>query len=497
MNKGGAARHNSRITHRTQRGISRWIWALGLCIGAVLLGTQANLKTAAEDQAQPRNHVLVLRIDGAIGPATASYISSGMNTAREQGAHAIVLSMDTPGGLDTAMREIIREILSAPAPVITYVNPSGARAASAGTYILYASHIAAMAPGTNLGAATPVSIGGGGGLPFPGGGDQDKSSDDQDAEETAEKSDGKSSPDAMTAKAVNDAVAYIRSLAELRDRNADWAETAVREAASLSASAALEQNVIDVVAPTLPRLLSELNGRTVMLDDMAVTFQTADPDITHFDADWRTRLLSVITNPNVALILMMIGIYGLIFEFMNPGAIYPGTIGAICLITALYALGTLPVNYAGMALILLGLALMVAEAFAPSFGILGIGGVIAFVLGATILIDTDMPGFEISWAIIATVVGASLLFTLLLIPMVISAHRRRIVSGREEMIGATAKVQDWSGTNGHVFIHGERWRATGEAGLKPDQTVRILALQNLTLTVASQDPSHKQENADV
>jgi membrane-bound serine protease (ClpP class) len=363
-------------------------------------------------------------------------------------------------------------------PVVTFVHPSGARAASAGTYILYASHVAAMTPGTNLGAATPVAVGGG--FPTPGQDDKkdEKKEDGEDAE--AEKAKPKSPSEA---KAVNDAVAYIRSLAEMRDRNADWAERAVREAESLSSSAALRENVIDVVATNTDDLLKQIHGRTVRVGQADVVLDTEGVTTQELEPDWRTRVLSVITNPNVALILMMIGIYGLIFEFMNPGALVPGTIGGICLLIGLYALALLPVNYAGIALMVLGIGLMIAEAFSPSFGILGIGGVVAFVLGATILVDTEAPGFQLSWAVIAGMAVASLAFTLLAGKLAVSSFRRRIVSGAEELIGASGEVQQWAGGKGFVFAHGERWQAVSDAPLHEGERVRVTGRDGLTLTV--------------
>jgi membrane-bound serine protease (ClpP class) len=418
--------------------------------------------------------VPLLQIDGAIGPATSDYLKRSLDHAVEQGAPFVVIRMDTPGGLDTSMREMIQAILASPVPVVTYVAPSGARAASAGTFILYASHVAAMAPGTNLGAATPVQIGTGGGAP---GGD-----DESGNEATPE------GGNAMERKAVNDAIAYIRSLAELRGRNPDWAEDAVRTGDSLSATAAYQRRVIDIVARDRSELLRALDGRTVTAAGRQVTIETGNVGLVEIKPNWRTRFLSAITNPNVALILMLIGIYGLIFEFMNPGALYPGAIGAVCLLIGLYALAALPVNFAGIALILLGLAMITGEAFSPSFGVLGIAGTVALAIGATILIDTDVPQFQIDWPAAAGMAVASLAIVLVAARFALRSRRARIVSGREEMSGAIGEVLDWKGGRGHVFVHGERWRARGvdepRTGLKAGQAVKVRDLNGLILTVS-------------
>lgn len=418
---------------------------------------------------QQGRSALVLHVDGTIGPATSDYITNGIKKAVDEKAHLVIIQMDTPGGLDSSMREIIKEILGSPIPVVTFVSPSGARAASAGTYILYASHIAAMAPGTNLGAATPVQIAG---PPSPSSGKDDK------GKEAAPK--GK---DASAAKATNDSVAYIRSLAELRGRNADWAETAVRASASLSASAALTANVIDMTARDLAELMTKLDGRTVSVNGALMTLDTQNLALTHFIPDWRAKFLGAITNPNIALILLMIGAYGLLFEFMNPGALYPGTIGSICLLIGLYALAALPVNYAGIGLILLGIALMVGEGFSPSFGILGMGGIVAFVFGATILIDTDIPQFQISLPLLGSLGIISLLILIAIGRLAMTSRRRAIVSGREEMTGQIGTVLDWAGSRGRILIHSETWRASSVSPLRKGQQVRATGLRGLTLDV--------------
>ena len=420
-------------------------------------------------------HVLQLSIDGAIGPATEDYIERALISAEETQAELVVIRMDTPGGLDSAMRGIIKQITNSSIPVASYVAPTGSRAASAGTYILYASHIAAMAPGTNLGAATPVQLGG---FSPPGAKEKDDESQPADMKAPLDVAD-----DAMKRKVINDAAAYIRGLAALHDRNQQWAEKAVREAASLPASEALKLNVIDVIAIDISDLLEQIDHREVVVQGQKQILNTTGLGVVRLDPDWRSRLLSVITNPNVAFILMLIGIYGLIFEFTNPGAIVPGTVGAICLLLALYAFQLLPINYAGMGLILLGVALMVAEAFAPSFGMLGIGGVIAFVIGSIILMDTEAPGFGIDISVIITFALASAFILFFVVGMAMKARRRPVVSGMEEMIGGEATVINDFDHNGSVIIHGENWLASSDARLQKGQHVKVTGIQGLTLKV--------------
>jgi membrane-bound serine protease (ClpP class) len=456
---------------------SRYFLAFGF--GLLLAVSGAN---AADDQVT-RNAAVAIEIDGAIGPANADYVSRSLEAAAQRGAPIVILEIDTPGGLDASMRDINRAILASKVPVVAYVHPSGARAASAGTYILYASHIAAMTPGTNLGAATPVPIGGG--LPFSDrDGDKAKNGSDekQQAEEKGQDSTAGTSQ-AMKAKAVNDAVAYIRSLAELRGRNADWAEKAVRQAESLSANDALDSNVVDIIATNIDDLLAQTDGRRVKINTQEVTLNTKDLSTEYIEPDWRTRLLSTITNPNVALVLMLIGVYGLIFEFINPGALIPGIIGAICLLLGLYALALLPINYAGIGLIMLGIGLMVAEAFAPSFGALGIGGAAAFVIGAAIVIDTEAPEYQISWTLIGTMAVTSLVLAAVVTRLAISSYRRQVATGIEQMSGVLGEVTDWHGGRGHVIAHGERWKALSEAPLSPGQPVRVTGVEGLVLRV--------------
>jgi len=427
-------------------------------------------------------HVLLLTIEEAIGPATEDYIKRALETAARDKAKLVVIRMDTPGGLDTAMRGIIKSITSSPVPVASWVAPTGSRAASAGTYILYASHIAAMAPGTNVGAATPVRIGGGA---SPGSTGKDKQ--DEAAGDTA--------TDAGKQKIINDAVAYLRSLAELRGRNQEWAEKAVREADSVAASEALQLGVIDIVATGMADLMKQIDGREVLIQGQKRTLQTAAAVIDQLAPDWRSRFLSVITNPNVAYILMLIGIYGLMLEFSNPGAIVPGTIGAISLLLALYSFQLLPINYAGMGLILLGVALMVGEAFQPSFGVLGIGGLTAFVIGSMILMDTDVPGFGIDISVIVTFAIISALVFIVVIGMAIKARRRPVVSGLEQLVGAEATVlADFDG-QGKVSIHSETWQALSGGPLRKGQAVKVSGIGGLTLRVEPLDTSTQEEES--
>jgi len=414
---------------------------------------------------------LVLEIDGAIGPPLADYIVRELRAARPEEVGIVILRMNTPGGLDTSMRQIVSAILASPVPVATYVAPNGARAASAGTYIAYASAIAAMAPGTNIGAATPIQLAG---SPLNPSGHARQKEKPETAGEPA---------DAETRKIVNDAIAYIKSLAAISGRNADWAVDAVRSAASLPAAEALSLHVIDVIADDVPDLLRKIDGRTVNVAGKPQVLATAALGAVNDPPDWRTELLGLVTNPNVAFILMLIGVYGLILEFFNPGAVAPGLIGAISLLVALYALALLPISYAGAALVLLGVALMIAEAHIGAFGALGVGGIAAFVIGALMMFPTRAPGFTLSAGVIAgAAIGSAALFILVLAAL-LRSRKQPVVTGSEALVGAEGETVAWEGSEGRVRVQGEIWRARADAALADGSRVRVVGRDGLVLRV--------------
>ncbi len=467
--------------------MARW-YRRPLAAGAALLlvALVGGTPVAQETSQPPSRQALVIDIDGAIGPAIADYVAERLSEIDPARTGVVILRLDTPGGLDTAMRKIIRAELASPVPVVVYVAPAGARAASAGTYIAYAASVAAMAPGTNLGAATPITIGG---MPDLPNGERDRDEPDK-AKKDEDKDAGKADPneplDTSTAekrKMVNDAAAYIRGLAQMHGRNADWAEAAVRGAASLPADEALKLNVVDVVAATLPELLRKIDGRQVLVNGEKKTLATADLELVESEIDWRTRLLAVITDPTVAYLLMLVGIYGLIFEFANPGTYAPGVIGGISLLLALFAFSVLPVDYAGLALILLGIALMVAEAFAPSFGILGLGGVVAFAIGSVIMFKAGAPGFGLPIPVVAasSIVTGGLL--ILVLAMLLRSRRKAIITGQEGLIGSAGEVVEWTDRGGRVRVLGELWLARADVTLQPGDPVKVRSREGLLLTV--------------
>jgi membrane-bound serine protease (ClpP class) len=471
---------------RTRRRLGWLIAGMGLLLSSL---AAVPPDAPAQESSSPRQ-ALVINIEGAIGPALADYIAEQLADIDPARTGLVILRMDTPGGLDTAMRKIIRAELASPVPVAVYVAPAGARAASAGTYILYAASVAAMAPGTNLGAATPITIGG---MPeFPEGerdgkeSDKAKQDEGKDQDKTSKPADSDEPLDTSTPerrKLVNDAAAYIRGLAQMHGRNADWAESAVRGAASLPADEALKLSVIDVVAPTLPELLRKVDGREVLVNGERKKLATANLELVESEIDWRTRLLMVITDPTVAYLLMLVGIYGLIFEFANPGTYAPGVIGGISLLLAMFAFSLLPVDYVGIALILLGIALMVAEAFAPSFGVLGLGGVTAFAIGSVILFKSGMPGYGVPVAAVVagTVVTGGLL--VLVLAMLLRSRRHAVITGKEGLIGSAGEVVEWAGGGGRVRVLGEVWLAQASDALQPGDPIEVRGREGLLLTV--------------
>ncbi|MFM0245918.1 membrane-bound serine protease (ClpP class) [Burkholderia sp. GAS332] len=521
------------VVGRLMRGMTAF--GLLLALGFALCENPARVGVA--EAAVAANSVVVIPVNGAIDPASADFIVRSLRRAADERAQLAVLQLDTPGGLDTSMRQIIKAILGSPVPVATFIAPSGARAASAGTYIIYASHIAAMAPGTNLGAATPIQMGiggaeppAGGGMPgLPGGGGGAGAGAQKNGPGAPASADSASSANSANSasaassalpldtqstelrKQVHDAAAYIRGLAQMRGRNADWAERAVREAVSLSASEALAQHVVDLNARDIPDLLRQVDGRTISTAHGDVKLSTAIVPVITLEPDWRTQFLAVITDPNVALVLLMIGMYGLFFEFANPGFVLPGVVGAISLLMGLFAMQMLPVNYVGLGLIFLGIAFLIGEAFLPTFGSLGFGGVVAFVIGALMLIDTDVPGYGIPLPLIAAVVVFSVVFVFGVSRLALRARRRPVVTGSEALIGSLGVVLDGGlspdagllpgdaaagGTlAGWAQVHGERWRVSSTAPVAAGHAVRVTARRGLTLTVVPAEARQQGERS--
>ena len=435
---------------------------------AIIFIALAPALSAVDSPATPGS-IWVIEIDGAIGPATSDYLLRGFEDAHEASASLIIIQMNTPGGLDTSMRDIIEAILNSDIPVASFVSPQGSRAASAGTYISYAAHIAAMAPATNLGAATPVQIGAPS-MPTPPG---------QEAEETPE-----AGSTAMEKKIVNDAAAYIRGLAELRGRNIDWAEEAVREASSLSATEALELNVVDLIADDVNDLVSQLENKSIIIKDNEITLSLEGKEIYYLVPDWRTEFLTIITNPNLVLVLGMIGIYGIILEFYNPGAAVPGVVGVICLILAGYSLQLLPVDYAGLVLVFLGIILMIGEAMIPSFGIMGVGGIVAFSIGGLMLFDTELEAFQVGYPALGATALMSALLIFVTINIALKIRRKSVTTGIETIIGQKGQVLTNPEDGVQVRVGAEIWAATCSDDLTPGDAIQVLEVDGMMLRVA-------------
>ncbi|RDD81875.1 nodulation protein NfeD [Dyella tabacisoli] len=443
-------------------------------------------KTAV-NTAHPAGFVARIELDGPIGPAAAEYFDNAMQRASNDGATAVVLRLDTPGGLSESMRQIIASILAAKLPVLGYVAPGGARAASAGAYILYACHIAAMAPATHLGAATPVSLGGSTPMPSPWQGDQpapSKSTDKASSDKTAPAG-GQAANDAESNKVLNDAIAYIRSLAQLRERNPEWAEQAVRGAATLTATEALDKRVIDFVAADTTTLLTQADGRNVRVGTQMLTLKLANLPVRDYTPNWRTRFLAIITNPTIAYVLLLAGVYGLILEAFHPGAFLPGIVGGICLLIGLYALQLLPVDYAGLALMVLGIGLLITEVLVPTAGAVGIGGVISFVIGSIMLFNTGVPGYAVNLGVIAGIAFCAIALLALILRWVMRSRQTQLFSSDVLMLQATGQLLQAVTAGGESWAHvqGERWRVHCEAALPAGARVRVLRRQGLMLWV--------------
>jgi membrane-bound serine protease (ClpP class) len=465
--------------------MARRAWHLWSTVALLALALGAFASSPPAGKSHAGAYVARIELTGPIGPAAAEYVDAAMHRATEEGAAAIVLQMDTPGGLAESMRPIIADILASEVPVLGYVAPGGARAASAGTYILYACHVAAMAPATHLGAATPVSLGGGTPMPPSPGNDQPSSSNSVGSSRRGGKLVPAPGEDAEARKVLNDAIAYIRSLAQLRGRDAIWAEQAVRGAATLTAREAMERHVIDFVAADANALLAQAEGRTVRVGGRALTLHLSGLPLRDYAPNWRNRFLATITNPTIAYMLLLAGIYGLILEAFHPGALLPGITGGICLLIGLYALQLLPVNYAGLALMALGIGLLLAEAFNPGVGALGVGGVIAFVVGSIMLFRSGVPGYAVNLGVVAGIGFCAMLGLGALLRLAMRARRTAHFSVEQSIQATVGELLQPVGAGGEswALVQGERWRVHCAIALPAGTRVKVLRREGLLLWV--------------
>lgn len=473
----------------------RWIWMACIAVASAMLAAGVWAANAPIQSNEGSRFVARINLDGPIGPAAAEYFESASRRATEEGAVAIVLQLDTPGGLTDSMRMIISSVLAAKVPILGYVAPGGARAASAGTYILYACQIAAVAPATHLGAATPVALGGATPMPEPLDHSQEKdSAPPQDVGKPASKEPG---DDAEAHKVLNDSIAYIRSLAQLRGRNPEWAEQAVRGAATLTASEAVAKHVVDFIAGNMTDLLNQADGRQVQIGDQTVTLKVKGLEVRDYPPNWRTNFLQIITNPTIAYLLLLAGIYGLVLEAFHPGAMLPGIAGGICLLVGLYALQMLPVNYAGLALMALGISLLGAEAFVPAFGALGVGGIIAFVVGSVMLLDTSVPGYEVNLGVIGAIAVCAIGLLALVVRLFLRSRRTHEFTGDQQMLDASGELLGPIETDGEAqaLVYGERWKVRSAVALPKGTHVRVVRRDGLVLWVVPKKISEPQGGA--
>lgn len=437
-------------------------------------------------QAQP---IYVTELDGTIGPATHAHLTESLTKAIHGNAQALIITLDTPGGLASSMREMTKAILSAPLPVIVYVSPSGSNAASAGAFLVYAGHLASMAPGTNIGAASPIPLGGD--APVPNDRYSEPSNSDEQKSDVSTPSPAQASSAAQR-KAVEDLTAYMRSMAEINHRNSEAGVSMILDGRSFSAQEALKANIVDYISTDLQELLSQINGRQVFVQKQSITLQTKHASVVTVKPNWRYDFLSIITDPNITYLLLIAGIYGLLFEFYSPGVLLPGILGSICLILAGYGLHLLPINFAGLFLLLLGLCLLISETFVTSYGLLGLGGIAAFVTGSVFLLDTLYPVYSVSRVIIGVMTILSASVVAILTTFVFGSLKQPHITGQHAMIGQRARVLENFTTTGQVEYEGAIYSATSDHPVKKGEYVVIKSVAGIKLSVSPKttQPTH-------